>query len=161
MCCLRRALQPSATETSSFRSDTSTSGSADSPTACMILCVRFVWVVRQCVYPSQSRNTQYGWVVSPYPTGTLTLQDAPSFAWRANAAVKWAAKERSGFADPSSTACSDFLHHSPFIASFRIQSGRSELSAIARQYLLCFIAARVSTAARRIRSGLSVLFASL
>jgi hypothetical protein len=24
-------------------------------------------------------------------------------SWKANAAVKWAAKERSGFADPSST----------------------------------------------------------
>ncbi|MEJ1472452.1 MAG: hypothetical protein RPU59_15525, partial [Candidatus Sedimenticola sp. (ex Thyasira tokunagai)] len=31
------------------------------------------------------RNTQYGWVANPYPTGTFTLQDAPSFAWRANA----------------------------------------------------------------------------
>jgi len=24
-------------------------------------------------------------VANPYPTGTCTLQDAPSFAWRANA----------------------------------------------------------------------------
>jgi hypothetical protein len=46
LCCLRRALQPSATETSSFRSDTSTSGSAVSPAACMILCVRFACFVR-------------------------------------------------------------------------------------------------------------------
>jgi hypothetical protein len=30
----------------------------------------------------------------------------PSFSKGSNAAVKWAAKERSGFADPSSTACS-------------------------------------------------------
>ena len=30
------------------------------------------------------RNTRYGWVVSPYPTGTFTLQGAPSFAWRTN-----------------------------------------------------------------------------
>ena len=30
------------------------------------------------------RNTRYGWVVSPYPTGTLTPQDTPSFAWRNN-----------------------------------------------------------------------------
>ena len=29
------------------------------------------------------RNTRYGWVANPYPTGTFTLQDAPSFAWRA------------------------------------------------------------------------------
>ena len=33
----------------------------------------------------RSRNTRYGWVASPYPTGTFTLQDTPSFAWRANA----------------------------------------------------------------------------
>ena len=25
------------------------------------------------------RNTRYGWVASPYPTGTLTRQDTPSF----------------------------------------------------------------------------------
>src|SRR5882672_10644668 len=31
------------------------------------------------------RNTWYGWVASPYPTGTCTLQEAPSFAWRTNA----------------------------------------------------------------------------
>ncbi|MGH8654090.1 MAG: hypothetical protein ACREYE_18840, partial [Gammaproteobacteria bacterium] len=30
------------------------------------------------------RNTRYGWVASPYPTGTLTLQDAPSFSQRDN-----------------------------------------------------------------------------
>jgi hypothetical protein len=27
-------------------------------------------------------NTRYGWVVSPYPAGTRTLQEAPSLAWR-------------------------------------------------------------------------------
>jgi hypothetical protein len=84
LCCLRRSLPPSATGASSFRSDASTSGSAVSPAACMILCVRFVWVVRRYVYPSQSRNTRYGWVVNPCPTGTCTLQDAPGFAWHAN-----------------------------------------------------------------------------
>lgn len=31
------------------------------------------------------RNTRYGWMADPYPAGTFTLQDAPSFAWRANA----------------------------------------------------------------------------
>ncbi len=30
------------------------------------------------------RNTRYGWVATPCPTGTCTLQDAPSFAWRNN-----------------------------------------------------------------------------
>ncbi len=30
----------------------------------------------------QRRKTRYGWMASPYPTGTFTLLDAPSFAWR-------------------------------------------------------------------------------
>jgi hypothetical protein len=32
------------------------------------------------------RKTRYGWVASPYPTGTFTLQETPSFSWRSNAA---------------------------------------------------------------------------
>ena len=66
-----------------FRSCTSTSGSAASPTACMILCVRFTCFVRSSLLRHR-RNTRYGWMANPYPTGTCTLQDAPSFAWRAN-----------------------------------------------------------------------------
>ena len=31
-----------------------------------------------------SRNTRYGWVANPFPTGTFTPQDTPSFAWRTN-----------------------------------------------------------------------------
>jgi len=31
------------------------------------------------------RTTRYGWVASPYPTGTFTLQEMPSFSWRDNA----------------------------------------------------------------------------
>ena len=30
------------------------------------------------------RKTRYGWVASPFPTGTFTLLDTPSFAWRDN-----------------------------------------------------------------------------
>jgi len=30
------------------------------------------------------RNTRYGRVANPYPTGIYTLQNAPSFAWRSN-----------------------------------------------------------------------------
>ena len=41
-------------------------------TADRIPCVRFVWVVRLCVYPSQSRNTRYGWQAKPYPMETFT-----------------------------------------------------------------------------------------
>src|SRR6185503_17529058 len=35
-----------------------------------------------------SCNTRYEWLVRPYSAGTLTLQEAPSFAWRTNAAVQ-------------------------------------------------------------------------
>ena len=31
------------------------------------------------------RKTRYGWVARPYPTGTYTLQETPSFSWRDNA----------------------------------------------------------------------------
>jgi hypothetical protein len=31
------------------------------------------------------RKTRYGWVATPYPTGTFTLQETPSFSWRSNA----------------------------------------------------------------------------
>ena len=62
-----------------------TSGSADSPVAYLIRCVRFAGVVQSCdLLPP--RNTRYGWLATPYPTGTFTLQEAPSFAWRTNAA---------------------------------------------------------------------------
>jgi hypothetical protein len=30
------------------------------------------------------RKTRYGWVASPYPTGTLTRKAPPSFSWRDN-----------------------------------------------------------------------------
>ena len=47
-------------------------------TAHRIPCVRFVWVVRRYVYPSQSRNTRYGWLAKPYPMETFTPKEAPS-----------------------------------------------------------------------------------
>src|SRR5882672_278067 len=31
------------------------------------------------------RKTRYGWVATPYPTGTCTLQETPSLSWRDNA----------------------------------------------------------------------------
>ena len=35
-------------------------------------------------YLLRTRNTRYGWVANPYPTGTLTQQEAPGLAWRTN-----------------------------------------------------------------------------
>jgi hypothetical protein len=32
-------------------------------------------------------NTRYAWVVRPYPRGTFTPQETPSFTWRTNAAA--------------------------------------------------------------------------
>src|SRR5499426_1681780 len=32
------------------------------------------------------RKTRYGWVATPYPTGTFTLLETPSLSWRENAA---------------------------------------------------------------------------
>jgi hypothetical protein len=66
--------------------------SCELPTACTILCVRFTHFVRLLKLAffqnklrlRHGRNTRYGWMVNPYPTGTFTLQDAPSFAWRSN-----------------------------------------------------------------------------
>ena len=67
--------------------------SCELPTACTILCVRFTLFVHLLKFKKKNlrfrrgRNTQYGWVVNPFPTGTLTLQNAPSFAWRSNAYI--------------------------------------------------------------------------
>ena len=56
------------------------------PMAYIILCVRFTYLVRwKKIQLRHRRNTRYGWVANPYPTGTCTLQDASSFAWRTNA----------------------------------------------------------------------------
>jgi len=119
--CLRCTLQPSATETSSFRSDTSTSGSAISPTACMILCVRFTCFVRSALAELRHRrNTRYGWVANPYPTGTCTLQDAPSFAWRANACGLQAAGERL-YPAGSDNAYAAVMFENPLLIAVRVQ----------------------------------------
>jgi len=47
-------------------------------------CSRWLQCPYQRVAIRQRRNTRYGWMVSPYPTGTCTRQEAPSFAWRTN-----------------------------------------------------------------------------
>jgi hypothetical protein len=56
----------------------------------MILYVRFTCFVcrKENLLLRHRRNTRYGWVANPYPTGTCAPQDAPSFAWRANAELK-------------------------------------------------------------------------
>src|SRR5438876_1697332 len=78
----------------------SSSGGAVTPTAYRMLCRRFAHLVRR--YTSRlrhGRKTRYGWVATPYPTGTFTLQETPSLSWRDNAGpqARWiaeATKER-------------------------------------------------------------------
>ncbi len=53
------------------------------PVAYLIRCVRFAGVVQSCDL-RPPRNTRYGWLATPYPTGIFTLQEAPSFTWRTN-----------------------------------------------------------------------------
>jgi len=56
--------------------------SCELPTACTILCVRFTHFVRllknvvsNSLRLRRKRNTRYGWVVSPFPTGSFTLSE--------------------------------------------------------------------------------------
>ena len=80
-----RTLRLSTSATSLFRSCTSTSGSAISPTAYRILCVRLPCNCCSRLTPLRSRtNTRYGRVANPYPAGTFTPQETPSFARRDN-----------------------------------------------------------------------------
>ena len=53
------------------------SGSAVSPTVCVVRCVRLSYFVR--LLPPGSCNTRYGWLAIPYPTRTYTLSEAPSW----------------------------------------------------------------------------------
>ena len=77
-------LKPSPSATNSSRSCTSTSGCAVTPTAYRMLCLRFACLVRPSPRLRHKRKTRYGWVANPYPAGTFTQQDTPSFSWRDN-----------------------------------------------------------------------------
>ena len=65
----------------SFRSCSSTSGCAVTPAAYRILCLRFIHLLFAALLAllRNGRKTRYGWLAKPYPTGTFTLQDTPSF----------------------------------------------------------------------------------
>ena len=67
-----------------------------SPSACSVLrcCIKLTRsAIRPCgllvslctlhvIRYLQTCNTRYGWMVNPYPAGTCTPQEMPSFAWR-------------------------------------------------------------------------------
>ena len=85
------ALQASSTRTHFYRSDRTTLQEHGLPMAYIFLCVRFTCFVHLSVPVAldkgsqyllkfrHRRNTRYGWLARPYPTGTFTLQDSTSF----------------------------------------------------------------------------------
>jgi hypothetical protein len=77
-------LKPSASATSLSRSCTSTSGCASPlrPTGCSVYASPVLFTAFQRL--RHRRKTRYGWVASPYPTGTSTPQEAPSLSRRDN-----------------------------------------------------------------------------
>ena len=72
-------LKPSASASHSSRSCTSTSGCASPlrPPGCSVYASPVLFAASRRLL--HRRKTQYGWVASPYPTGTFTPQEAPSF----------------------------------------------------------------------------------
>ena len=83
-CCLRCALKPSASATSLSRSCTSTSGRASPlrPTGCSVYASPVLFAALKRL--RLRRKTRYGWVASPFPTGTFTPLEAPSLSRRDN-----------------------------------------------------------------------------
>ena len=70
-------------------------------------------------------NTRYGWRVSPYPTGTFTLQDTLSFAQRDNARF-------------SRSACDGRLHDKIRGTSIHANGQRVRCRAASACYTLSF-----------------------
>jgi len=93
------ALQASSVRTLYFRSDNNTSGTripyglhnslSTLHSGCSIICHRLTcdWKVFAIHNLRTARKTRYGWLAKPFPTGTFTLLDAPSFACRTNAFI--------------------------------------------------------------------------
>jgi hypothetical protein len=86
-CWLRDTLRPSPSTTHSFRSSTSFQGTRLPlrPAEFSVYASPVLFGYSFCL--RHRRNTRYGWVASPYPTGTRTRQDAPSLSWRYNDSV--------------------------------------------------------------------------
>ena len=82
--CLRCTLKPSASATNLSRSCTSTSGRASPlrPTGFSVYASPVLFAAFRRL--RHGRKTRYGWVASPYPTGTRTPQEAPSLSRRDN-----------------------------------------------------------------------------
>ena len=117
LCCLRCTLQPSATGNKlvskryqHFREHGLPYGLHDS------LCTLHLFCSTQKASLRHRRNTRYGWMANPYPTGTFTLQDAPSFAWRANVELCGReTKPQSSFKKKVKSYCSAGLRKKPWL----------------------------------------------
>src|SRR3989442_15426744 len=90
LCCLRCALKPSASATSAisklyqhFRGHGSPYGLQDTLSTLRPFCS-----LQASLRLRHGRKTRYGWVASPYPTGTFTLLETPSLSWRDNATLQ-------------------------------------------------------------------------
>src|SRR2546425_9574969 len=90
LCCLRCALKPSASATSAisklyqhFRGHGSPYGLQDTLSTLRPFCS-----LQASLRLRHGRKTRYGWVASPYPTGTFTLLETPSLSWRDNARLQ-------------------------------------------------------------------------
>ena len=83
LCCLRCTLKPSASTTTHFEAVPALQGARhpyglqDALSTLRLSCSPLPRLRHR-------RKTRYGWVASPYPTGTRTPQDTPSFAWHNN-----------------------------------------------------------------------------
>jgi hypothetical protein len=111
-------LKPSPSATSLSRSCTSTSGCASPlrPTGCSVYASPVLFAAFRRL--RHRRKTRYGWVASPYPTGTFTPQEAPSLSRRDNEQ----AKRRAGYgsaaaSSPSAGADCSVIYHLPNDAS--------------------------------------------
>jgi hypothetical protein len=76
------ALKPSASATSLFEAVPALQGARSPlrPTGYAVYASPILFTVSPRL--RHGRKTRYGWVASPYPTGTFTLQEMPSFSWR-------------------------------------------------------------------------------
>ena len=100
-------------------------GTQVTPVAYAILCVRFVYFVRlsrsflAARALRRKRNTRYGWVVNPFPTGTSTRQDTPSFLGAITFALTRAAPTLMRTSRRFSASGSARLGHSVYVESTR------------------------------------------
>src|SRR2546428_6425574 len=88
--CLRCQLNPSASATSAisklyqhFRGPGSPYGLQDTLSTLRPFCS-----LQASLRLRHGRKTRYGWVASPYPTGTFTLLETPSLSWRDTASAQ-------------------------------------------------------------------------